>query len=298
MQYYAQQNKQFESDILGIGCIAGVLRMVIAIYRDLPLMEINLDFIVDTSLLVVFAIPLILMRFKVRFEYISVPFSFLVLGFLCANWIVLDGISGTGEYYFIGGMIMMALIHSGMWLVTFLTLCVVLEAGMLYVWLYHRDLMTYAIPQDLGSHHYLWITVVATIVLLYHKNQFDQKRVGLRNKKKNIEDKIKKLGKQNTALEEQKAMLEKSNDWLESNINQRSEKLLTQRKSIEKYLSVTLFEMGPYLESTLSSIEELDATTKKTQMGDLLLQSAGHLQSAIQSVTNKLKQGFFYNPEN
>lgn len=298
MQYYAKQNKQFESDILTIGCIAGVLRMVIAIYRDLPLAAVDLDFIVDVSLLIVFAIPLILMRFQIQFEFISVPFSFLVVGFLCANWVVLDGISGTGEYYFIGGIIMMALIHSGMWLVVFVTLCVFLEAAMLYVWLYHSDLMTYANPQDLGSHHYLWITVVVTVALLYHKNQFDQKRLDLRDKKKKVENQIKKLGRQNMKLEEQKAMLEKSNNWLESNIRQRSEKLLAQRKSIEKYLSITLFEMKPYLESTLSSIKDLDTVTKNTQMGDLLLQSAEHLQSAIHSVTHKLKQGLFYNPKN
>ncbi|SMD32209.1 hypothetical protein SAMN04488029_0551 [Reichenbachiella faecimaris] len=298
MQFYKSQNRQFEADILTVGCIAGIMRMVIAIYRDLPLHVVNLDFIVDCSLCLIFLSPLILLRLKVRFEFIAVPFSFLMISFLCLNWIVLDGISGMGEYYFIGGMILIALINNGKWLVFFVSSCVLLEIGLLYIAIFRSDLMNESNPDDQNIYHYLWITIVVTIALLYHKAQFDFKRQSLRENKKNLELKVKALERRNIQLEEQKEMLQQSNDWLEKNITQRSEKLMNQRKSIEQYLSVTLFEIGPFLESTVQSIKGLDAKTKKTPMGSLLMQSTDHLQSAIQSVTNKVKQGLYYNPEN
>lgn len=253
MQYYARYNRQFESDILTIGCIAGVLRMVIAIYRDLPLTSIDLDFIVDCALLGVFILPLVLMRMHVRYEYISVPFSFLVLGFLCANWIILDGLSGTGEYYFIGGIILMALIHNHNWLVFFVGFCVLLEIVLILLCAFGDGVVSMSNRGDGSNHHYLWTTVVVTMVLLYHKNQFDLKRTQLKQKKLSLEEKANLLEHQNIQLEDQQLMLQKSNDWLESNIRQRSDKLMAQRESIEKYMSVTLFEIKPYLESTLNS---------------------------------------------
>ncbi|UXX78994.1 hypothetical protein N7E81_16695 [Reichenbachiella carrageenanivorans] len=298
MHFHARQNRQFEANILTIGCIAGALRMVIAIYRDLPLETVNLDLVVDCALLVVFGMPLILLRFQIRFEYITVPFSFLVMAFLFANWIVLNGLNGTGEYYFLGGMVLMALIHKGRWLIFFVTLSVLLEIGLLYIWIFRSDWMNYGSVNFQNTRHYLWIMIVVTTALLYHKTQFDIKRENLRKKRKNLESKIETLDRQNIQLEEQKKMLQLSNEWLEENIKQRSDKLLHQRKSIEQYLSVTLFEIGPYLESTVESIDKLDHKTKETTMGSLLIQSVDHLQLAIKSVTDKLKKGVYYNPEN
>lgn len=298
MQFYKQQNRQFEADILTVGCIAGVMRMIVAIYRDLPLVAANLDFVVDCALCLIFLLPLILLKFKIRFEYIAVPFSFLMIGSLCLNWIVLNGIQGMGEYYYIGGIILIALINNGRWLMFFVVSCVLLEVGLLYIALYQSNLMIEVNPRDLNVYHYLWIAVVVTIALLYHKAQFDFKRESLKANRQDLEEKVKVLERRNIQLEEQKQMLQQTNDWLEKNISQRSEKLMAQRKSIEEYLSVTLFEVGPYLESTVDSIRKLDADTKKTPMGTLLIQSAEHLQSAIQSVTNKLKQGIYYNPKN
>lgn len=298
MHYYATQNRQFESDILTIGCLAGVLRMVIAVYRDLPLVDIDLDFIVDCSLLMVFLVPLILMRLEVKFEWITVPFSFLVLAFLCANWIVLDGLDGTGEYYYLGGIIIIALIHHGSWLVFFVALSIVLEIGLLFVWLNPPDWMNFVNPQSAESSHYLWVSIIATIALLYHKSQFDLKSLSLKQKREALQDKVQRLERQNVQLQEQKEMLQKSNELLESNINKRSEKLLNQRESIEKYLSVTLFEIKPYLENTLNSIKGLDNDTKKSQIGSLLMLSIDHLQSAIDQVTHKIKKRIYYNPEN
>lgn len=298
MHFYARQNRQFEADILTIGCIAGALRMVIAIYRDLPLETVNLDFVVDFALCVVFALPLILLRFQIRFEYITVPFSFLVMGFLCANWIVLNGLSGTGEYYYIGGMVLMALIHKGRWLIFFVTLSVLLEIGLLSIWVFKINWVNHDSISYMNTRHYLWIMVVVTTALLYHKTQFDIKRENLRKKRKNLESKIETLDRQNVQLEEQKKMLQLSNEWLEENIQQRSDKLMHQRQSIEQYLSVTLFEIGPYLESTVASVDKLDHKTKETTMGHLLMQSVDHLQLAIKSVTDKLKKGVYYNPEN
>lgn len=297
MQFYNQEKRQFEADILTVGCIAGMIRMVIAIYRDLPLVSINLDFIVDCSLCVIFLLPLILLRLRIRFEYIVVPFSFLMLCFLCLNWVVLNGIDGSGEYYFIGGIILIALVNNGRWLVFFVASCVLLEIGLLYIAMYQSDMMP-AMNSSLNIYHYAWITVVVTITLLYHKAQFDYKRQSLREKKDSLELKIEALQRRNFQLEEQKDMLQESNDWLEKKIKQRSELLLNQRKSIEEYLSVTLFEVGPYLQSTIRSINQLNLDAKKTPMGTLLMESADHLQSAIQSVTNKLKQGLYYNPKN
>lgn len=298
MHFYKHQNRQFESDILTVGCIAGMMRMAVAIYRDLPLEVIDMDFVVDCSLCVIFLLPLILLRFRIRFEYIAVPFSFLMVGFLCANWIILNGIRGMGEYYFIGGMILIALINNGKWLVFFVVSCVLLEVGLLYVAIFRTDLMPQINEDDKNIYHYLWITVVVTVALLYHKSQFDSKRQDLKSNQKSLESKIETLESQNVQLEQQKALLQKSNDWLEENIKQRSEKLIGQRASIEKYLSVTLFEIGPYLESTVNSIDQLDKGTKQTPMGTLLMESADHLQSAIRAVTSKLKNGNYYNPEN
>ncbi|WP_420580695.1 hypothetical protein [Reichenbachiella sp.] len=298
MHFYKHQNRQFESDILTVGCIAGIMRMVVAIYRDLPIEVINLDFIVDCSLCLIFLLPLIFLRFNIRFEFIAVPFSFLMVGFLCVNWILLKGIRGMGEYYFIGGMILIALINNGKWLVILVVSCVMLEVALLYVAIFHSDLISPLNSNDMNVYHYLWITVVVTVALLYHKSQFDNKRENLKRNQKSLESKIDTLENQNMQLEEQKAMLQKSNNWLEENIQQRSEKLITQRESIEKYLSVTLFEIGPYLESTVNSIDNLDNGTKQTPMGTLLMKSTEHLQSAIQSVTSKLKKGNYYNPKN
>ena len=298
MHFYKHQNRQFESDILTVGCIAGIMRMVVAIYRDLPLEVVNLDFIVDCSLCLIFLLPLIFLRFSIRFEYIAIPFSFLMIGFLCANWILLKGIQGMGEYYFIGGMLLIALINNGRWLVFFVISCVLLEVALLYVAIFRSELLPPLNPEDKNVYHYLWISVVVAVALLYHKSQFDIKREDLKRNQKSLESKIKTLEKQNVQLEEQKAMLQQSNSWLEENIQQRSEKLIGQRESIEKYLSVTLFEIGPYLESTVSSIDKLDQGTKQTPMGTLLMESADHLQSAIRSVTSKLKNGNYYNPKN
>lgn len=298
MQYYKSQNRQFEADILTVGCIAGSMRMVIAIYRDLPLDSFNLDFIVDTSLCTIFLLPLILLRFKLKFEFVAIPFSFLMIGFLCANWLVLNGIEGMAEYYFIGGMVLIALINNGKWLVFFISLCVVSTGALLYVEIFKNDWMPEANLNDLNVYHYLWITAVITIALLYHKGQFDNKREELKNNREDLERKVEILKNQNDQLEEQKIMLQQSNDWLEKNIQQRSEKLLEQRESIERYLSVTLFEIGPYLESTAHSIQNLDSNTKKTPMGSLLVESLTHLQQAINSVNSKVKKGVYYNPEN
>ncbi|MEP2026981.1 MAG: hypothetical protein ABJH98_07050 [Reichenbachiella sp.] len=298
MQYYKQQNRQFEADILTVGCIAGVMRMVVAIYRDLPLTVVNLDFVVDCSLCLIFLIPLFLLRFKILFEYIAVPFSALMIFFLCANWMVLNGLNGQGEYYFIGGMILIALINNGNWLKFFVTTCIILEMGLLYTSIYRMELMTYANPEDINIYHYLWVTIVVTIALLYHKSQFDLKRNDLKENKKSLEYKVEVLERQNNQLEEQKKMLQESNNWLEKSIEERSEKLMDQRQSIEKYLSVTLFEIEPYLKSTVQSISNLDENAKKSAMGTLLVQSSEHLQSAIQIVNSKLKKGFYYNPKN
>lgn len=298
MQFYKRQNRQFESDILTVGCIAGVMRMVVAIYRDLPLDVIDLDFIVDCSLCLIFLLPLVLLRYRLRFEFIAIPFSFLMISFLCINWFLLNGIQGMGEYYFIGGMVLIALINNGKWLMFFVISCVLLEVALLYVAIYHRDIMPQINPNDMNMYHYLWIAVVFTVVLFYHKAQFDKKREDLKNNQLNLKSKIDALESQNVQLEQQKMLLQKSNDWLEENIQQRSDILLVQRQSIEKYLSVTLFEIGPYLESTVNSIENLDKSTKQTAMGTLLMKSSDHLQSAIRSVTSKLKNGNYYNPQN
>lgn len=298
MHHYAAQNREFESDLLTIGCLAGVLRMVIAVYRDLPLSEINLDFVVDCSLLTVFLVPLILMRFRIKFEWITVPFSLLVLAFLCANWIVLDGLGGTGEYYYLGGIIIIALIHYGSWLVFFVALSIVIEMALLFVWVNHPDWLIIENPQTARSSHYLWVSIIATIALLYHKSQFDLKSSNLKQKREVLQDKVQRLERQNLQLEEQKQMLQRSNELLEANINKRSQKLLNQRESIEKYLSVTLFEIKPYLNNTLSSIKGLDNDTKESQIGSLLMLSIEHLQSAIEQVTHKIKKRIYYNPEN
>lgn len=298
MNFYKEQNRQFESDILTVGCIAGVMRMVVAIYRDLPIEVVNLDLVVDCSLCFIFILPLILLRLRIRFEYIVVPFSFLMLAFLCLNWIVLDGLGGKGEYYFIGGMILIALINKGKWLVFFVVSCLVLEIGLLYLTIFEDHIFNERNPEDLSVYHYLWVSVVITAALLYHKAQFDSKREELRNNKRSLESKIHRLESQNIQLEEQQFLLQKSNEWLEQNIKQRSDRLLHQRESIEQYLSVTLFEIGPYLESTVNSIEKLDKSTKQTPMGTLLMQSADHLEEAIRSVTSKVKRGNYYNPKN
>lgn len=298
MHFYQKQNRLFEADILTVGCIAGAMRMIVAIYRDLPLQAIDLDFVVDCSLCLIFLLPLILLRLRLDFDYIVVPFSFLMIGLLCLNWIVLDGIGGLGEYYFIGGIILIALINKGGWLMFFVITCMVLELGLIYISIFEAQLLNNRKTEDLTVYHYLWITIVVTIALLYHKSQFDNKRTSLRETKKSLELKIEALERRNTQLEEQKELLQQSNDWLEKKINKRSEKLLNQRKSIEEYLSVTLFEVGPYLDSTVNSIQKLDPNTKNTPMGTLLLESVEHLQTAIQTVVNKVKRGIYYNPKN
>lgn len=291
------KDRFFESDILLITCLLGVFRMLIALYNDLPIKALNADLVVDMVLLLIFLLPIILLKLNVRYERVSVPFSFLVLGLLCVNWVLLGGAEGTGEYYFLAGIMVMGLIHYGGWLKFFLLYCLFLQITMICLWSYYLQYIDFE-SSSTGGLRYLGISIVASVMFVYHKDQFDQKRMKLKSQKEDLEVKINMLGNQNLELERQKLMLDDYNQMLEENVVERSLMLRNQRKAIEKYLSLSLVEIHTPLQATLDAIREVEKSKESYPVVQSLLNSADHLQRAMNEMTHKLKKGLFYNPEN
>lgn len=296
---YKNEDKQFEYLVLNVACLMGVLRMVIALYNDFTINLMNelfvSDLIIDCTILLVFLTPIILTKFRIPFDYISIPFCAVLTALISINWFLTGGLESTAEYHFLAILFLFGMILSGRWMYFFIILLILDEIALIYLWYYSPEWLTNikTIPAD-DPVHFISMAVGVTLGLLFFKSRVEAKSKKLKNDEILFSEKYSGVLKQNEALVTQEQELEQMNDSLEEKVQKRVNQLEVQKTAINEYMNLSLKEVKEPLKATLDLLGEIQIAQEQNELIELLVKSGIELNETIDMIGEKLKNDNLY----
>lgn len=282
--------KRFEQEILRFIAIVGLLRMTYAIYinfiSDNPLMF----WMMDSVLAGVFLLLLITSYYVQRIKWLTIPFSIVLWIMVSVSFINTGGIYGMSEYNLLAIIIVMAMIHNGKMMQSFVLLILSTLILLTVSWEFGFSFLAWfdQIPTT-GYMNYLIIVLLSTVALSYLVFKSGEEERRLNTNRTEMQLRIQEIEIENTRLERQKKELNRVNDWLESRINERSSELKKSNQSIEEFLDISVMEFRPSVQATVQDIADLKGKKLDDPFFELLGNSGEKLDSAFDAVKRKIK---------
>lgn len=283
-------SQKFEISILRVACAIGVIRMIIAVARDLTVDYHPVDFAMDVSLLVIISIPLILTFSKIALKYYLIPFCFLVAVALPFSWISSGGLNSNNEYQIIGAIFIYTMILSGRWLIFFSGLMILMEVALLYTWDNHFHLIAdLTKAPSMQRIHFILMAIACTVAFLYLKDKLNTKRKELNTQSESLSTKLATLEKQTTHIKQQKREIEEINKQLEQKVALRSVELKKQNEALSQFIDLSLRDIHVPLKSILESISEISDTDQKYELIQHLSKSGIELEQSVNKIAANLE---------
>ncbi|MEO9801710.1 MAG: hypothetical protein ABJF04_00615 [Reichenbachiella sp.] len=283
-------SQKFETSILRVASIIGVVRMLIAVARDLTVDYHPVDFVMDLSLLAIISIPLILTFTRVALRYYLIPFCFLVTLALPVSWISSGGLDSNNEYQMIGAIFLFTMILSGRWLIFFTSLMIVMEVILIYIWNNHHALIAGLTKEpSMQRIHFVLMAVACTVAFLYLKEKLSAKRKQLNEQSELLSTKLNILAERTAHITAQKKEIEEINRQLEQKVEIRSEELKRQNKSLSQFIDLGLRDIHAPLHSILDDITEITHLEQDYELVRLLADSGVELEQSVKKIASNLE---------
>lgn len=283
-------SQKFEISILRVASVIGVVRMLIAVARDLTVDYHPVDFVMDLSLLTIISIPLILSFTRVPLRYYLIPFCFLVSAALPLSWISSGGLDSNNEYQIIGAIFLFTMILSGRWLVFFTGLMIAMEIALIYVWNNHYNLIDGLVKEpSMQRIHFILMAAACTIAFLYLRDKLYTKRRQLGEQGEVLSDKLTQLAEQTAHIKAQKKEIEEINRQLEEKVELRSAELSKQNESLSQFIDLGLRDIHEPLDSILDSISEITAMDSEYKLIRLLSESGVELEQSVKKIASDIE---------
>lgn len=264
-------------------CALGFVRAVIAVVMDVVLEIHFTEILVDSSLLVVLFV-LTYLSLQQKIQRIGIAFGFLLSLLLAVNFLQFGGASGYTKFNYYVGLYAITMIYNRRQLVLTLTF----HLGLLLVILlldHYDHPISQAFYINSGPQiNDFWFTIGIISVFAYHLKRltdiFSQKLSSL-----NIDmaERVREGRTLSRLLQEKNDELKKAQQYLESEVNRRSEVYNKKNQSIENFLKANTSDLVAPVQELISLAEDLEVEHASPLFG-LIRTSAGNMEKVSNSI--------------
>ena len=292
---FDNKDKPFEFLFLNVTCLLGGLIIISRVINDFKLNYhtefFALNLTINLLVLLVFISPVILSRFLTKFNTIGIPFCFAIIFLGSINWFLNGGIEASAEYNFIGLFFYISIILSGRWLYFFISILILDEIVMLYLWYNPLSFMP-EIKLDNKEDPFSFISMViaVTIGMLYLVFKIEEKKNKLRAEKASLSAKFLEMKDLNEQLRSYENELNDINHYLEQKVAKRVDEIEVQKSTINEYMNLSLREIKEPLKQALTSLSEICNHKEEKELIEMLEISGIELNETIENISKKLTE--------
>ena len=283
-----RQKNSFEYNVLVVACIIGLLRSVIEVASDLMAVELLPNFYLDLTFIFVFTLTLIVLKKKASFQ--TVLFVFYIPFITIITIMFYDG---RGLAYSIENNVFASLI-----IITFTTrdriplylngaLFVAIVLSLMVIENQHQFLQSFT-SLNSSRFNFLFSSVGIIAFTLYAKSEFEKRKKKIAIANEQLDQNNQSLQKKNGELLAQKEALESLTISLDEKIKNDSKRLQTQKKTEEKYLSITLTELFDAYQETIDTVEKF--SNESDHIATMVLKSGENLKVEMEALRNKIEE--------
>lgn len=282
-----QLNNRFERGILKVIALIGLIRFSIALLLSDPVADGYSDLYLDIATALVFLAGVVLVHFKADNKWIIGFFFVPLILLLWVSFYFNNGLASSGEINAYAIAIILCLTVQGRlpWIFIGIFLLGV------FVVLYFVEQENLASLDTLviskGTTTLLLITLANIWMTFHAKNVFDKSRVDLSKTNKNLKERTEEIQEKREELTKQNTELIRLKNELEVKVLERTEKLQTQRISIEEYLKLTLTELIAPYEKTVNAIKQLE-NPESDEMITMIVESGIKLEVEVEKLRTRL----------
>ena len=268
-------------------CLAGILRIIMEIYRGTIFVG-TLDLFLDLGYGLIFIVTLVALAINTSYRFIYYSFYVPLIVLLCLTLFDRQGLASSTENNIHVALVVIALTMRS---TDSLKFSIYLIAGTLvtlglveYKFSFFDDFSEYS-----TSHFNFIFMGIGTIIITYYaKIVFENRKKRLSQIKQELSDNREFLESSQSEIELQTKELKALNAELEIKVNERAAHLKEQREAMAKYLEITSKELQKNYRGvkglTKKVVKNLDEDTSQ-----MMLQSSENLDSEINALINKLK---------
>lgn len=277
----------FESKILLVICLLGLLRSVLSIYNivtvdNVPLEQIAFSF----SLIVIYTITLLIIVWRKYSKGLTTAFSVLTILILSHNWIFRNGLNSESDVNFLILIVVLGVINRGRSLYWIVISAFGVLSTLVYLWVYQQEVLS-EFSNGPFNHiiQFQTIAIIATLLMIFLAVEYEKERRDLTTSKSLEMTKVAEIEVENKRLQDQKIDIERINSHLESEILRRMEALTQSNKRISDFLTVSNIEIAPTLKILTEQIEKMEEPVPSNAYMSWLKDSGSKLQHAFEKIT-------------
>lgn len=264
-------------------CSLGFIRAVIAVVMDVTL-EIHFTEIVVDSLLLVVLFVLAYLSLQQKIKRIGIAFGFLLSLLLAVNFMQFGGASGYTKFNYYVGLYAITMIYNRRQLVMTLTF----HLGLLLV-IILWDYYDHDISQALYINSYpqindFWFTIGIISVFAYHLKRLTDTfshKLSLLNI--DMAERVREARALGRLLQEKNNELKKVQQYLENEVNRRSEVYNRKNQSIENFLKANTSDLVVPVQELISLAEDMEVEHASPMFG-LIRKSAANMEKVSNSI--------------
>lgn len=291
MNLFASYRKIFqspyESQVMQLIGLIGLLRVVVAIVQDLrnPIISTT-ELVTDSCILLVFLV-LCLFALRLRVEKIPLVFGIVLTALLAINFLQFGGVSGYTEFNFIVGIVLLVLLYTdGKKIV--LVVCMLSLLAILLVLIYtnHAIYQMIFIKQQYNPEDFVYSLIGLSVLTFYLKYSMDMERNHLLTQKYSLQTAVAKTTEQHALFINQQKQLQHAQQKLEAEVHSRTQLLQNQNNAIEQYIQYNTTELKEPLERLKQSLSQLQ---QAGMLSNLLHMSVAELEGVTTTIATSLE---------
>lgn len=250
-------SSSFERNILKVITVIGFARAFLELSLDKPEVNGYTDFYIDLAVLILFLWGFVMVFWNMHDSWIKWTFYLPLILFMSIGLYTLQGLYSSHELLAYGLVVIISLTMKDKSLIVFNIL-------VLFGTIVSLNFVELKLPissfEKISKTTLPFVFISVTVIVLtnYSKFVFARRRQELKAINESLIKRSSELNEGKLLLEEQNSQLAMLTKELETKVLNRTELLNDQKKSMEKYLRLTLVELIQPYEKTLHAIEKLD----------------------------------------
>lgn len=281
------RDKPYESQVILLISILGVVRMVIALVIDFARVVVHpMEIITDLVLFSLFLGLLLVGVRKMRIKTINPVFGFGLTALLALNFLQFNGLFDNARFNFLLGFYVLGLLYSGKWLLAHLITHSVIGVVISYLNIYRPHTIEFFSLGIAPSPTEFWFAILASAVLMFYlktitKAEIDKNEQLLGRLAKNVA----RAQELNEELIRQADALRGAHEQLEREVLKKTEALKRQQESIEQYTLLHTSVLNTPLTELTTAVNGLPDTAP---LAPLAKASQYELQAVFEAIRDTL----------
>ncbi|MCV9389536.1 hypothetical protein [Reichenbachiella ulvae] len=196
------------------------------------------------------------------------------------------GLVGLSKINLMALMVILIMVHRGMWSVVFGLFLYAVQMTLIWVWYSHYEWISdMVLPYFYNLTYYQTTVVIVAISFIYLSYRYGKESERQIIRERELSNRIEELEIENLKLEKQEIELKELNDLLNLKIDQRSKELTISNHSINSFMDFSVQEIAPSINHLAVKIDSLDS---KSELATLLKASSNNLSTAFVDIKDKI----------